>query len=188
MYTNIRPSEEDTNLKLGHGSKIKKTDVLHTQGNMLPTQRDLDFGLLDHGMFAIDTTEGIKYTRNGNFEMSNIGGQFFLTGSQGGFVLDSNGEPIEVTSPDQDFDIGVYTFTNYDGLKIEGGMFFTPTETSGEAVVKVDPDIKRGYLEASNVDTAQTMSDVIQAQRAFQFNSRMVQAADEVMQTVNSLR
>ncbi len=188
LYTNIRASEEDTNLKLGHGAKLKKTDVLHTQGMFQQTERQLDYAIEGNGYFGVETTDGIKYTRCGNFEMSEIDGKFYLTATQGGYVLDSKGGRIEVTNAQNDFDIGVYEFKNTDGLAIEGGLFFNPTETSGEATAVAEPALKRGYLEGSNVDMGQAMADVISLQRAFQFNARMVQTADEVMQTVNSLR
>lgn len=188
LYTNIRASETETNLKVGHGAKLEKTDVLHTQGMFQQTERQLDYAIEGNGYFGIETTDGIKYTRCGNFEMSEIGGKFYLTATQGGYVLDSKGKRIEVKNTQDNFDIGVYEFKNTDGLKIEGGLFFNPTEISGQATAIKEPSLKRGFLEGSNVDMAQSMSDVIELQRAFQFNARMVQMSDEVMQTVNSLR
>lgn len=205
LYTNIRASEEDTNLKLGHGAKLHKTDVLHTQGMMLPTGRDMDYTIEGNGFFAVETLEGIKYTRCGNFEKSYIGGTAYLTALQGGYVLDSKGQRIELTGPvteivkdnngkevekivEQVIDIGVYDFKNTDALEKEGGLFFIANERTGEAAAVENPSLRQRYLEGSNVDLAQSMSDIITLQRAFQFNSRMVQISDEVMQTVNTLR
>lgn len=190
IYTNIRASEEDTNLKVGHGVKLKKTDVLHNQSGFMPTGRDMDFAIEGNGFFAVQTADGtIKYTRCGNFEKSIIGGRTYLTAMQGGYVLDTAGRPIEITGEeDQELNIGAYTFPNRDGLTIEAGLFFTANETSGAAAADPDSTIKQGYLENSNVDMGDAMVDVIEMQRAFQFNARMVQIADEVMQTVNNLR
>lgn len=188
LYTNIRAAENDTNLKNGNGVKLKKTDVIHAQGGFQQTQRQLDYAIDGNGYFGVETKNGIKYTRCGNFEMSDIGGKFYLTATQGGFVLDSKGQRIEVKNIEDNLDIGVYEFKNSDGLKIEEGLFFTPTETSGQSQAINEPEVKRGFLEGSNVDVAESMSDIIQLQRAFQFNARMVQMSDEIMQTVNSLR
>lgn len=188
LYTNIRQAQGDSKLKTGHGTKIQKTDVLHTQGAFQSTGRTLDYALTDSGFFAIETADGIKYTRSGNFEITNDNGKFFLTAMQGGFVLDSSGKKIEVKNEDDEHNIGVYEFKNNDGLQIEGGLFFTKTQESGEATATDKVLAKRGYLENSNVDLAQNMVEMIEAQRAFQFNSKIVQMSDEIMQTVNALR
>ncbi|MEG1028228.1 MAG: flagellar basal body rod C-terminal domain-containing protein, partial [Oscillospiraceae bacterium] len=82
----------------------------------------------------------------------------------------------------------VYQFLNNDGLKIEAGTLFNQTEISGEAEYNPEVQVKSGYLENSNVDMSKSMVDMINIQRAFQFNSRMVQTSDEIMQLVNSLR
>ncbi len=188
LYTNINKEEEGKSLKVGHGTKLEKTDVLHNQGSYQNTGRILDYALEDNGFFAVETAEGTKYTRCGNFELTKVGEKFYLTAMQGGFVLNPKGQRIEVKNEKDNHDVGVFTFANNGGLKIEGGLFFTQTDSSGTATASKDPQIKRGYLENSNVDMGQSMADVIEIQRAFQFNSRMVQISDEIMQTVNSLR
>lgn len=188
IYTNMRAAEGDTKAKVGHGSKINKTDIVYTQGAYVPTQRMLDYAVgNERGFFGVETPDGMKYTRSGNFEASEIDGTFYLTAMQGGFVLDSNGNRIEITA-EGEYDIGVYEFPNSDGLMLEKNLFFSQTAESGEAVSADNSGIKQGYLEGSNVDMAQVMSEVIVMQRSFQFNSRMVQISDEIMQTVNALR
>ena len=87
-------------------------------------------------------------------------------------------------------DIGIFRFDNPYGLHLIGNNYFAPSDNSGEPVLlegNVRP-IRANTLEGSNVELASEMVKVIEASRAFSFNSRMVQVADEVEQTVNSLR
>lgn len=212
LYTNIRPrtglendgfitqipGQENTlggidpnnRLKVGHGAKLAKTDTIFSGGIFNSTGRSFDYAIKEDGFFAIETTEGIKYTRNGNFEKTLIGDKFYLTAAQGGCVLDSRGQRIEVLDNESPLPVGVFKFENQDGLVRESSMFFNATENSGGATAILNPEdsLMQNYLESSNVDMAQSMSDVIVFQRSFQYNAKMVQTADEIMQTVNSLR
>lgn len=222
VYTNIHEKEGDSKLKNGHGSAVVKSDVLHNQSGIIGTDRTLDFALVSDGFFAIETLNGTKYTRQGDFNMVKLGNKFYLADSEGGYVLDPKGKRIEIKEseievvddsntgtgdgtgtavktktvrsgvPDQvaPLNVGVFTFANNDALNIEGKMYFSETEASGKpiALKASDEAYKRAYLENSNTDMAQSMADVITLQRSFQFNTRMVQMADEVMQTVNALR
>ncbi|MEG0894255.1 MAG: flagellar hook-basal body protein [Oscillospiraceae bacterium] len=193
VYTNIHKpkenEEQDTNLKLGHGAKLKKADVLHTQGIVNATGRTLDFIIQGDGFFAVEGAEDIKYTRNGNFHISVEDEEKYLVNSDGLYVLDGDGERIVVPEDESEpLNVGVYQFLNNDGLKIEAGTLFNQTEISGEAEYNPEVQVKCGYLENSNVDMSKAMVDMINIQRAFQFNSRMVQTSDEIMQLVNSLR
>ena len=188
LCTNMRGTEE-TNLKSGHGSKVNKTDTLFEQGSLKPTGRDLDYALNKDGFFAIQTPEGIKYTRNGNFSLSEqADGSFALVAFQGGKVLDANGQPITVTDSAGDLNIGVYVFQNKNALQREGNTLFSAGEFPGEAVVDEEPGLLKGYLEASSVDLAEQMSAMITDQRSFGINVKMVQMADSVMETLNNLR
>lgn len=203
VYTNIHEKEGDSKLKTGHGSAVVKSDVLHNQSGIIGTDRVLDFALISDGFFAIETLNGTKYTRQGDFNMVKLGNKFYLADSEGGYVLDPKGKRIEMTppkteqgkeklpiDPGMELNVGVFTFANNDALNIEGKMYFGETQASGKPVALKTPQeaYKRSYLENSNVDMAQSMADIITLQRSFQFNTRIVQMADEVMQTVNALR
>ena len=190
MYTNMRGAQEQ-NLKSGHGSKLNKTDTLFEQGSLKQTGRNLDFALNKDGFFAIQTAESVKYTRNGSFSLSEqADGSFALAAFPGGRVLDANGQPITVTdaNANEDLNIGVYVFPNKDGLQREGNTLFTAGAFSGEAIVDSDAELLQGYLEASSVDLAEEMATMITDQRSFGMNVKMVQMADEIMDTLNRLR
>ena len=188
MYTNVHATEEDTRLKFGHGTKMNKVDIVHNQAGIKNTERKLDFAIVDDGYFAIETNDGVKYTRSGSFHASLENEEMYLVNGNNGYVLDQDGERITIENIDSEIIPGIYTFENNDGLLIEGGLYFNETDVSGVAEVNTEAEFKRGFLESSNVDVAQTMADMMISQRAFQFNSKMVQTADEIMQTVNGLR
>lgn len=192
LYTNVRePESTDSNLKVGHGAKVGKTDTLFTPGSIQQTDKSLDYALTDNNtFFAVKTTDGsVKYTRNGSFQMSKAtDGKFYLADDKGSLVLDSHGQTITVKDEDDKQNVGVYTFKNLDGLSKAGDSYFNATAVSGEASVAQNAKVKQKYVEGSSVDMADEMSNVITSQRAFEFNAKIVQISDELMQTLNSMR
>jgi flagellar basal-body rod protein FlgG len=190
IYTNIHAAQgADSKLKSGHGTKLQKTDTLFQPGGLKQTNKDQDFALTaNNAFFAVQTDGKVKYTRNGNFHLSIENGKNYLTSSDGGYVLDAKGQKITMGSENETPNIGVFSFQNTDGLVREGGSYFTPGSNSGSASAVANAEVKKGFLEGSAVDLASQMVSVIELQRAFQFNSKIVQVSDEIMQTVNSLR
>lgn len=158
------------------------------------------------------------YTRNGNFQMAISTGGFMLCTSEGYPVLDSDGMTIEfddtyvvsklvVTSdgtfcyPDETNNLqslgirlGMYQVTNPAGFDSVGSTMFKVTDASGEAVEEMDnPALKRsvirqGRVEGSNVQVADEVVNLIVAQRAYEMNSKAIQASDEMLGQANSLR
>jgi flagellar basal-body rod protein FlgG len=188
VYTNLRANGISDKVKMGNGVKLQKTDTVFTNGGMNDTGRSLDYALQSDGFFAVQTANGIRYTRNGNFSLSQKSdGKMYLTADDG-FVLDPNGQQIVVNNEEEKLNIGVYRFPNQDGLQKEGNNLFTATANSGNAVSVSNADLRQGALENSTVNLADAISDVIMTQRSFQFNAKMVQISDEIMQTVNGLR
>ena len=90
--------------------------------------------------------------------------------------------------------IGLYQFQNASGLKKEGDSLYSVTAASGAAINEFDNAnveksvIRQGYLEGSNVQVADEMVNLIIAQRAYEMNSKAIQAADTMMQEANELR
>ena len=80
------------------------------------------------------------------------------------------------------------------GLEAVGGNFFAATPASGEAIMEADGDtaqrsnLVQGYLEGSNVSVAEEMINMITTQRAFDLNSRVIHASDEMLQGAANLR
>lgn len=198
IYQNLNRDEVENEVLIGHGVKINKNDPHMAEGALKATGFDLDFAILDgeNAFFAVqDERDQVFYTRAGDFRLSLEDDVYFLVNGNGEKVLDAEGQPIEVevdeNTQQMQFDpatIGVYTFTNPYGLSLSGLNRFVPTDTSGEPEALEQPRLKRGYVEGSGTEMAKEMADVIEASKAFSFASRMVQVADEVEQTVNSLR
>lgn len=189
VYTNVHAPEDTENaVKTGHGTKLQNTNTVFTTGPITQTDGTYDYALTDSNtFFAVQSGDETLYTRNGNFQLSVEDDGNYLVTSDGKYVLDSNGERIVVTGEDDDLDIGVVTFNNCDGLVREEDTCYAASDVSGEAMLADNPGLIRGSLEGSNVDISTEMGSVIELQRAFQMNSKMIQISDELMQTLNSL-
>lgn len=152
-----------------------------------------------------------------NWSLGNNGG-VMLTNSEGLPVLDTMGQMIEIdpeydTSkltidadgnvcyPDDNnnpqpigFQIGLVQFANPAGLEKASNSTFRQTDASGEAIYEADDEslkkstIRQGYLEASNVQVVDEMVNLIVAQRAYEMNSKAIQAADEMLGQANQLK
>jgi len=209
MYQNLNRTTAENAAVVGHGVKINKTDLSMAQGALQPTNYALDFAIAEEGMFfAVRTAAGdIQYTRAGNFILSADDGTYYLAAPNGDRLLDADGEDIEVTFRRTEYtdengnthyqdgepviergQIGVYSFRNPYGLYAVGNNRFVATDVSGAAEAVENARLMAGYLENSAVEISVEMVRVIEASRAFSFNSRMIQVADEVEQTINNLR
>lgn len=190
IYTNINAAaNSNTALKSGHGTKLGKTDTLFTTGTPRSTGRSLDFALTQpNQFFAVRSKGTVQYTRGGNFHLSVQQGGNYLVDSAGGYVLDAGGQPIKLANDQSAVRPGVFTFANCDGLERSGDSYFTATAVSGAATAAANPEWKQGALEDSSADMSTEMASVIELQRAFQMNSKVVQMSDEIMQTLNALR
>jgi len=160
----------------------------------------------------------IGYSRNGAFGMNISAEGITLSNAAGFAVLDTNGEPITVPSdwntadivfddegnmlyPDENgkivptgIQIGLVQFNNPSGLEKLSGSVLRETANSGtprwestDEVLK-DSKVITQYLESSNVQTVDEIVNLIVAQRAYEMNSKIIQAADEMMQQANTLR
>lgn len=203
LYTQMNTNVEGEFLT-GHGVKAEARQQLTEQGNPNQTNRQLDFAIMGEGYFAVDRNGQREYTRNGDFGISVESGEGYLvTSSDGAYVLDSTGARIGLTRVEdsQEFDLtdvqerlGVWFFSNPDGLQATNKSSFLQTAVSGEAV----SDLNGGYedvykilsntLEQSAVNVADEMSNMITAQRAYQLSARMVQTSDEIEEVLNNLR
>lgn len=160
----------------------------------------------------------IAYTRNGSFGLTNGAEGLTLADSEGNPVLDSNGisivfdssfEPSKITVneygqicyPNEQgmvqpigITIGIAQFNNPNGLLKLSNSLFKETEASGFArLEEQDGTLKKskilqGYLEGSNVQAVDEIVNLIVAQRAYEMNSKIITATDEMLQQANNLR
>lgn len=212
------PTEKGLNLKgimphgpISTGVYMQETLPSFVQGQLLMTEFTTDVALVD-GALPVDEETGIQgtlfftlddgnggqyYTRNGNFSMDANG---YLTNPAGYFVLDNNGERIQLESDDfQVSDAGVIIENNNpiatlgiafsdrpDTLLKQGdGLFITENRQNLDGIDTVPNAtylIRQGYIEGSNVDAERTMTDMMTAFRAFEANQKILQAYDRSME------
>lgn len=189
LYSNINR----TQVKVGSGSKIGKVDVVFNQGSLYYTGKDTDFAIEGDGFFAVQFEDNTYFTRGGNFEEKNIDGESYLM-YKGGYVLDENEEPIIVLHEENEIDlediqkVGVFNFLNNSDLTSIGNNLFGVINEETEYNLSEYPKVMKGYLESSGVEISEEMVKMIQVQRAFQLNSKVIQTSDEIEQTINSLK
>ncbi|SFQ29447.1 flagellar hook-basal body protein [Caldicoprobacter faecalis] len=190
-----RRAPEPVNLQVGNGVRVAATQRHFRHGRLQETGRTLDFAIDGEGFFVLLRPDGtLCYTRDGSFQISTeqVGGVMVnrLVTPQGEYVLDINGQPMEVYNgqevPVDRFNIAV--FPNPEGLEAIGYNRFVETEASGPAMNGYPAVVRQGFLELSNVDLAEEMAQLILAQRAYQLSSRVLQSADEMERLANNLR
>lgn len=191
---------------IGLGVQTSAVRNLHLQGGLVSTGNDLDLALIGRGWFQVETPDGTTaYTRAGAFN-TNASGQLVTIDGYTvvpGITVPPNSSEITVSSSGEVLarvdgaadltSLGTLTianFVNEAGLEPQGENLFRQTAASGEPVVGVPADpgyaqIKQKYLEASNVDPVKEITDLISAQRAYEMNSKVIQAADEMASTVS---
>ncbi|MBU6266142.1 MAG: flagellar basal-body rod protein FlgG [Sphingomonadales bacterium] len=195
-----------TGLNLGTGVAIQSTTRIATQGALDTTSNALDLAISGEGYFVVAQPNGTTaYTRAGNFTRSAEGQ---LVTSQGYVVqppitipegaqsitIGDDGTVSVVTqgnaTPTQVGQITTASFANPAGLQAAGDNFLLETGASGPAQVAVAGSaghgaIKQGMLEASNVNVVQELVDMIETQRAYEINSKMISAVDEMLKNAN---
>ncbi len=195
-----------TGLNLGTGVRIQGTARIDTQGSMQTTGNSLDLALDGDGYFQVQLPGGtLGYTRAGNFSRSPEG---LIVTSEGYQVMPGITVPegataitigtdgtVSATIPGQSAaselgQIQIAAFPNTEGLLQGGDNYLTETAASGAAnlgVAGVDGrgGIRQGMLEASNVNVVQELVDMIETQRAYEVNSKMISATDDMLKYVN---
>jgi flagellar basal-body rod protein FlgG len=204
------PSSADnkyaTGLNLGSGVSVAATSRIDTQGTMQQTDNALDMGIQGGGFFQITRPDGsIAYTRDGSFTLSAEGtvvtsdgmpltpqiqvpdGATAITIGADGTVSATLQGQTDATTLGK---IQTARFTNPDGLQAIGGNMLIETAASGAPQVG-DPGtdgrgtVVGGSLEGSNVNIVEELVDMIETQRAYEVNSKLIKATDEMLQYAN---
>jgi flagellar basal body rod protein FlgG len=179
-------------INTGHGSRIEYTAVNYAQGGLTTTEVSTDMAIVGEGFFAVMGGEDGEtfYTRDGRFSYSIDGDTKSLVDSNGYYVLDASGAQITLErNQELKSDMaGVYRFPNQHGLSLMGANKLAATEASGEAEAVERPDVRIGCLERSGVSAATEVVRMIESQRAFSFNTRVLTAIDEMDDVANQMR
>ncbi|MDD3693099.1 MAG: flagellar hook-basal body protein [Oscillospiraceae bacterium] len=188
LYSNLGTQDGGIqNLKVGNGVRAAEITTNHARNGFVHTGNELDFALDCEGYFGVITNQGVRYTRDGTFYISYEQSGNYLVTASGGYVAGKDGGRVLVDGEDLQSKIGIFNFSNPTGLDKGGDNLFVATERSGEAYA-ADGTVRAGYIEMSNVDMVGEMSDLIAIQKAFQFNAKMIQTADEIENIINNLR
>jgi flagellar basal-body rod protein FlgF len=163
---------------LGLGSRI---DTIKTDDSPAPardTGEPLDFAVIGEGWFRVQTPQGTRYTRNGQFALSPQG---FLIDGMGNQVMGQGGGPVRAgangkVDPRQ---IGIFTLT---GVKKVGNSYVT-----GAAGGNATGTVRQGALEGSNADPARSMVDMIASFRAFESGQRVIRTIDETLSKASNV-
>ncbi|WP_313523570.1 flagellar basal-body rod protein FlgG [Shinella sp.] len=189
---------------IGLGVKTAAVRNLHLQGGLVSTGNSFDMALIGRGWFQIEAADGSTlYTRAGAFNTNADGQLVTLDGytvvpgitvpQDATEVTVSKSGQVYATVAGQQQELGQITlanFVNEAGLEPLGENLYRETAASGPANVGAPDEagfayIQQNYLEASNVDPVKEITDLISAQRAYEMNSKIIQAADEMAAVVS---
>jgi flagellar basal-body rod protein FlgG len=218
LYQNLRrtgsQSADDGSLvpvgvQLGLGVKTAAVYRITTQGNLTLTENSLDTAINGRGYFQITLPNGeTAYSRAGAFQLSDEGNIVTVDG----FALDPNitvpPDAIDVTinssgevlvkldgqvAPQNVGQFQLATFANEAGLLAIGENLYLETPASGAATVGTPGTdgfgkLQQGFLETSNVNVVEEITNLITAQRAYEMNSKVIETSDQMMATVSNLR
>jgi flagellar basal-body rod protein FlgG len=196
-------------LQIGLGTRPSSNEIIFAQGNFQSTDNPLDVVIQGKGFFQVRRPDGsLAYTRAGNFQLDRDGNmvtgdgdpiepQITVPAQAQSITIAADGT-VSYTQPGQTASqvagqIQLANFTNPAGLNSIGKTLFTPTDASGEPTVGIPGGqeglgtLLQGYIEQSNVSVVDEFVNMIVTQRAYEANSKVVKAADEMYQQVNNL-
>ncbi|GAB2183488.1 flagellar basal-body rod protein FlgG [Roseibium sp. LAB1] len=217
LYQNLRRMGTETSdsgtivptgIQIGSGVKIAATGRIMSQGSLEQTGKELDLAIRGEGFFQIDMPDGTTaYTRDGSFERDADGQLVTIDGysvnpgitipqtvkdvtiSNTGVVqgVDQAGNTVQLGQ------IQLARFVNKAGLEAIGDNLYLETDASGAPDTSNPGDesygtVQQYFLEMANVDAVTEIADLISAQRAYEMNSQIIQAADEMYSTTTNLR
>jgi flagellar basal-body rod protein FlgG len=198
-----------TGLQLGLGTRAASNEIVFTQGNFSQTENPLDIVIEGRGFFQVRRPSGeLAYTRAGSFHLDRDGNLVTLDGDpvEPQITIPKEAQSITIaadgtvsytlpnqTEAQQGGQIQLADFQNPAGLNSVGRNLYLPTAASGDPVIGTPGgqeglgSLLQGYVEQSNVSVVEEFINLIVSQRAYEANSKVVKAADEMYQQVNNL-
>lgn len=206
--TPAQAAQGDTPDHVGAGTRVTATAPVMTDGTLQQTGNTYDLALQGSGFFEVQNADGDRlYTRAGQFHV-NSDGQLSTTdglvlaqrvqipADATNVTIDATGEIRAQVGSDKDASVlgtlEIASFTSPESLRAVGGNNFAATQASGDPNLGKPGDagfgkVSQGYIEGSNVDLVTEMSSLVLAQRAYQLNARVLQASDQILDTINNL-
>ncbi len=198
-----------TGLQVGLGTRAASNEIIFSQGAFSQTENPLDLVIQGNGFFQVRRPSGeLAYTRAGSFHLDKDGNVVTPDGDalEPQITIPADAQQITIardgtvsytlpnqTAAQQAGQIQIAGFQNPAGLNSLGGNLYAPMDASGDAVVDAPGgqrglgSVLQGYVEQSNVSVVEEFISLIVAQRGYESNSKVVQAADSMYQQVNNL-
>ena len=201
-------SEIPSGLQLGTGVRPIATERIFLQGNLTQTGNPLDVAIQGNGFFQITLPDGTTaYTRDGSFQVNSQGQMVTASGYTvaPAITIPSNAISITISrdgivsvqqsgvpAPTQVGQLQLASFINPAGLQSQGENLYLETAASGAPSTNTPGTnglgiLNQAFLETSNVNVAEELVNMIQAQRAFEINSRAITASDQMLQRLTQL-
>jgi flagellar basal-body rod protein FlgG len=196
-----------TGIEVGNGSRVASTSKEFTQGQLTSTGGNLDLAIQGDGFYEVQRPDGTTaYTRDASLKLNATGQVVTSDGLPvlGGFqpipagttsisVAQTGEVTIQSATGSQTFRLTLTRFANPGGLRSLGGNLYQETPASGtpetgNAGEQGFGTIMQGYVESSNVNLVEEMVNLITAQRAYEINSKSIQASDEMLQNVAQMK
>ena len=198
-----------TGVQLGLGVRPAAVSIHLEQGSLSETRNDLDIAIEGNGYLEVTLPSGqAAYTRDGGLKRSAEG---LIVTSDGyavapEIVIPADARSLSINGAGEVYAyfvdtaegqlLGQFTlsnFTNAKGLEAIGSNLFTETEASGPAIVGTPGEdglgtLRQGYLEASSVDAVREVTELIEAQRGYEMNAKVITAADQMMAATTQVR
>jgi len=198
-----------TGIQLGLGVRPSSVTFMPGQGTLKSTGGQLDVAIEGNGYLEIQLPSGISgYTRDGELKRNADG--MIVTAAGDAVIpnivipddarsvqINANGEVwasfVNVVQPQLLGQITLAGFPNEKGLEAIGGNLFLETPASGGAFVSTPGDqglgtLRQGYLEESTVDSVREITDLIEAQRGYELNAKVITAADQMLGATTQIR
>lgn len=193
----------------GNGTRILSTSTLFTPGELRMSRNTFDIAISGAGFFELEAEDGsLVYTRDGQFRVDTDGNLATVHGlplARGiqipadatDVLVAANGEVTALLAGDAERSalgtLELATFAAPDMLVSIGDNRFTASESTGTASYGQPGDagfgqVQQGFVEMANVEMIDEMSALVMAQRAYQLNARVLQASDQILETINNLR
>jgi flagellar basal-body rod protein FlgG len=198
-----------TGLQLGLGTRPSSNEIIFSQGSFSQTNNPLDLVIQGRGFFQVRRPSGeLAYTRAGAFHLDRDGNVVTSEGNplEPQITIPPDAQQITIaqdgtvsftqpnqTAAQQAGQVQLANFQNPAGLNSLGGNLYSPTDASGDASVGVPGgqegmgSVMQGYVEQSNVSVVEEFINLIVAQRGYEANSKVVQAADQMYQQTNNI-
>lgn len=196
-------------VQIGLGVRTAAVAVNTQQGSLKATGGDLDLAIEGEGYFELTMPSGEPvYLRDGSFKRTGEGlivnsdgfplaGDITVPADARSITINANGDVFAFfdgqTGGQQIGAITLASFTNEKGLEAIGGNLFRETQASGPPIIGVPGlegrgSLRQGYLEESSVDVVQQIAELIEAQRGYELNSKVISAADQMLGATTQIR